>query len=47
MDERPDTGLKMYHDVLASRDRVLPVFGVDARNRDHIMLMIEALVATA
>ncbi len=47
MDERPDIGLQIYHDVLASQDRVLPVFGVDARNRSHIMLMIEALVAAA
>ena len=45
MDERPEIGLQIYHDVLASQDRVLPVFGVDARNRNHIMLMIEALVA--
>ena len=47
MDERPDVGLQIYYDVLASQDRVLPVFRVDARNRSHIMLMIEALVAAA
>lgn len=47
MDERPDTGLQPYQDVLASQDRVLPVFGVDARNRNHIMIMINALMAAA
>jgi len=45
-DERPDIPMQGYYDVLASQDLILPVFRVDARRRDHIMTMLEALVAT-
>lgn len=45
-DERPDLPMQPYYDVLAERGLVLPVFRVDARRRDHIMTMLEALVAT-
>lgn len=46
-DGDPETDLQAYYDVLAQEDRVLPVFSVDARNRTHLMVMLEALVATA
>lgn len=45
-DERPGDPMQPYYDVLADRNLVLPVFRVDARRRDHIMTMLEALVAT-
>ena len=45
-DERPGTSMQEYYDILAEKSLVLPVFRVDARRRDHIMTMLEALVAT-
>ena len=45
-DERPNALLQLYHDVLARQDMVLPVFSIDARRRDHIITMLEALIAT-
>jgi uncharacterized protein len=45
-DERPATSLQPYYDVLAERDLALPVFTIDARRRDDIVMMLEALLAT-
>ncbi|HYF09413.1 MAG TPA: ATP/GTP-binding protein [Acetobacteraceae bacterium] len=45
-DERPNGSMNGYYEILASRALVLPVFRVDARRKDHIMTMLEALVAT-
>ena len=45
VDERPDVPLDAYHEVLSRRRLMLPVFTVDARRRDHIVTMIEALLA--
>ena len=45
-DERPEGSLQPYYDVLARQDLVLPVFSIDARRRDHIMTMLEALIGT-
>lgn len=44
-DECSNATLQPYHDVLRKRDAVLPVFSVDARRKDHVMTMIEALIA--
>jgi hypothetical protein len=45
-DERPATTLQPYYDVLATRDLALPVFTIDARRREDIVMMLEALLAT-
>ena len=45
LDECPDATLQPYHDVLRKRGTILPVFSVDARRRDHALIMIEALIA--
>lgn len=38
--------LERYHQWLIERGLVLPIFAVDARERDDVILMIEALVAS-
>ena len=45
VDERPDLPLDAYHAILGRRSLMLPVFTVDARRREHIVTMIEALLA--
>ena len=45
-DEKPDAPLQPYYDLLAERDMPLPVFSIDARRHDHIIMMLEALLAT-
>lgn len=38
--------LQRYHTWLSEQGYVLPVFAVDARNRDDVILMVEALAAS-
>ncbi|MDH2917656.1 MAG: ATP/GTP-binding protein [Sideroxydans sp.] len=38
--------LQRYHAWLSDRGYMLPVFAVDARNRDDVILMVEALAAS-
>ena len=45
-DEKPDAPLQPYYDLLEERDMPLPVFSIDARRHDHIVMMLEALLAT-
>ncbi len=45
VDERPDLSFEAYHEILGQRRLILPVFSVDARRREHIVTMIEALLA--
>jgi signal recognition particle receptor subunit beta len=45
VDEKPGSSLHPYHEVLASRELVLPVFSIDARRQDHIVTVCEALIA--
>ncbi len=46
VDERPELPLDAYHEILDRRRLMLPVFSVDARRRDHIVTMIDALLAS-
>lgn len=46
VDETADASLDLYHERLRNRSLILPVFKVDARRRDHVITMIEALLAT-
>jgi signal recognition particle receptor subunit beta len=38
--------LRRYHEWLSARGYTLPVFAVDARSRDDIIVMVEALAAS-
>lgn len=38
--------MAQYHEVLSSRGLGLPVFSVDGRERDHILLMVDALLSS-
>ncbi len=38
--------LERYHQWLAEKGLVLPIFAIDARERDDVILMIEALIAS-
>lgn len=46
VDETPGASLDPYHEALRRRGMLLPVFTVDARRREHVITMIEALLAT-
>ncbi|KHD04824.1 GTP-binding protein [Candidatus Thiomargarita nelsonii] len=37
--------MQAYHDYLQKQDLQLPVFTIDARNREHVIIMIQALTA--
>lgn len=41
-----DDPLARYHQWLMEKGLVLPIFAVDARERDDVILMIEALIAS-
>lgn len=41
-----DDPLERYHQWLMEKGLVLPIFAVDARERDDVILMIEALIAS-
>ena len=45
-DEKPDAPLQPYYDLLEAREMPLPVFSIDARRHDHIIMMLEALLET-
>ena len=45
-DEKPDAPLQPYYDLLEEREMPLPVFSIDARRHDHIIMMLEALLET-
>lgn len=47
LDVKDDQMLKIYRDWCALRQLNYPLFMVDAREKDEILLMIEALIATA
>ena len=38
--------LERYHQWLMEKEMVLPIFAIDARERDDVILMVEALVAS-
>ncbi len=45
MDVATEPGLEQYYDYLMQNDLQLPIFSVDVRERDNVVMMIEALVA--
>lgn len=46
LDREASRGLDPFHALLERRGISCPVFAVDPRRRDHVTLMIEALLAT-
>lgn len=46
LDEKNDQMLKIYRDWLKENNYSYPLFAVDARQKDDVLLMIEALIAT-
>lgn len=46
LDEQDDEMLKIYRDWMKTHQYHYPLFAVDARQRDDVLLMIEALIAT-
>jgi signal recognition particle receptor subunit beta len=46
LDEKDDQVLKIYRDWMLIRDLHFPLYAVDARNRDDVLLMIETLIAS-
>lgn len=47
VDVEPQQLLKKYRDWMAMNNYVMPVFAVDARKKDDVLLMVEALIARA
>ncbi len=45
MDMAEQPGLDEYYDYLAQKELQLPIFSVDVRDRDNVVMMLEALVA--
>ncbi len=45
MDLSPEPELQRYHDYLNERSIQLPIFSVDARSPESIVMLIEALIA--
>ena len=46
IDEQNDQLLKIYYDWMSVNNRHHPLFAVDARQKDHVLLMIETLIAS-
>ena len=45
LDEQNDQMLKIYRDYMIENNYRYPLFGVDVRLKDDVLLMIEALIA--
>jgi len=45
MDLAPEPQLQIYHEYLATQELFIPVFSIDARNSEHISMLIQSLVA--
>jgi hypothetical protein len=45
-DQRTDLDLEPYYRLLGARGELLPLFPVDARDRDDIVMLVEALLAS-
>lgn len=45
MDLAPEPALSAYHQRLAQHDLQLPLFSIDARKSEHVVMMIQALLA--
>ena len=46
LDEENDQLLKTYYDWMTINNRHFPLFAVDARQKDDVLLMIETLIAS-
>ena len=46
IDEQNDQLLKIYYDWMSVNNRYHPLFAVDARQKDDVLLMIETLIAS-
>ncbi|QOW45559.1 MULTISPECIES: ATP/GTP-binding protein [Acinetobacter] len=47
VDENPQSLLKIYRDFSEMENYDLPIFAVDARKKDDVLLVVEALIARA
>ncbi|OTG65427.1 GTP-binding protein [Acinetobacter silvestris] len=47
VDKDPQQLLKKYRDWMSMNNYVMPIFAVDAREKDDVLLMVEALIARA
>lgn len=47
LDEDPQHMLKRYRDWASANQYTMPVFAVDARKKDEILMLVEALIARA
>lgn len=47
VDEDPQNLLKQYKDWMTLNQYTMPIFAVDARKKDDVLLMVEALIARA
>ena len=46
IDQKPERTLSMYRDWLATQGVNYPLFFVDARQQDDVLLLVETLIAT-
>lgn len=47
LDEDPQQLLKKYRNWISMRSETLPLFAIDARQKDDVLILIEALIARA
>ncbi len=47
LDQDPQQLLKKYRNWISMRNETLPLFAIDARQKDDVLMMIEALIARA
>ncbi|MDQ3060271.1 MAG: GTP-binding protein [Pseudomonadota bacterium] len=45
LDTHPSPSLDDYADVLAQKNRIFPIIGVDVRRKDDVLLLIDTLLA--
>jgi len=45
MDSAPQPDIQSYYDYLQERDLQLPIFSMDARSRESVVMLIQALIA--
>lgn len=47
LDQDPQQLLKKYRNWISMRNETLPLFAIDARQKDDVLMMVEALIARA
>ncbi len=45
MDLSPEPDLQVYYDYMQSQGILLPIYSIDARSRDSVVMLIQALIA--